>query len=315
MKWFAEAPSNIALIKYMGKADESSNLPANTSFSYTLDDLKSFVEIESIAGDEDFWEPLAMPGAHPFQLSTAGQQRFLRHLQTLKQHFAYQGAFTVRSCNNFPASAGLASSASSFAALTKAAMRALADLTQQDELDVDTCAKLSQRGSGSSCRSFYRPFAWWDQQGCRDITDLPYSTLLHHVVVVDRQEKAVASSEAHRRVQSSPDYAARLVNANQRCDALLAALKQQNWTRCYQLVSDDFLEMHALFENCQQPFSYQTDASKRIVADIDRYWQTEQDGPLVTMDAGPNVHLLFRADQAELALAMKQKYLNDYDVI
>ena len=127
MQWFSQAPANIALIKYMGKLDESLNIPANPSLSYTLNQLQSNVQLETQTFDQDSWEPLSIPGAAPFDLNPAAQARFLNHLGRIKAYFDYQGGFIVRSSNNFPHSSGLASSASSFAALTKCAIQALAE--------------------------------------------------------------------------------------------------------------------------------------------------------------------------------------------
>ena len=91
MKWFAQAPANIALIKYMGKTQLEGNIPANPSLSYTLNDLLSFVEIEPHSGHADTWEPLDLPGdaTHTFKLSDAAQQRYLAHLNYLKRQFNY----------------------------------------------------------------------------------------------------------------------------------------------------------------------------------------------------------------------------------
>src|SRR4051812_36449706 len=101
------APSNIALIKYMGKTGEG-NLPANASLSYTLEHLRSFVTIEPCSG-KDAWQPLANFPA--LALSIAGQEKYLAHFQRLKERWKIPGFYTVRSANNFPADCGLASSA------------------------------------------------------------------------------------------------------------------------------------------------------------------------------------------------------------
>lgn len=314
MKWFAQMPSNIALIKYMGKTDPDSNIPSNTSLSYTLNDLLSFVEIESDSNTHDFWEPLAMPGGLPFTLTDPEQQKFLDHLRFIKQTLGYEGHFTVRSCNNFPDSCGLASSASSFAALTQSAVRAICELMERDELSPSEVANLSRQGSGSSCRSFFEPWAIWSGKEVKK-ADLPYSELIHHAVIVDHDQKAVSSSLAHQRVTSSPHFADRAKQTEHRLKALLDALNKQDWQRCYQLAWDEFTEMHQLFETAAEPFAYMTDQSKKVLDDLQHYWNSYNDGPIVTMDAGPNVHLLFRPDQADLAVEMKQKFLNNYDVI
>lgn len=155
MQWFSQAPSNIALIKYMGKKDEVHNIPDNASLSYTLNNLLSSVVLETTSGRKDFWEPLEIPGAGTFILSPSAQNRFLEHLARLKEYFLFSGAFIVRSSNNFPHSSGLASSASSFAALTKCGMLALSELTNKPLPSIEIQAQLSRLGSGSSCRSFF----------------------------------------------------------------------------------------------------------------------------------------------------------------
>ncbi len=65
---------------------------------------------------------------------------------------------TITSENHVPTSAGLASSASAFAALTAAVTRELAL-----DLPNETLSRLARRGSGSASRSFYGHFAVWHE--------------------------------------------------------------------------------------------------------------------------------------------------------
>jgi diphosphomevalonate decarboxylase len=65
--------------------------------------------------------------------------------------------------------------------------------------------------------------------------------------------------------------------------------------------------MHGLFETAVEAFTYRQEASLRVLDFLQDYWQRNGDGPLVTMDAGPNVHLLFRPEQAEMAQALKRQ--------
>ena len=314
MKWFAQAPSNIALIKYMGKNDAKRNIPYNSSLSYTLEDLQSFVEIESHNGTDDFWEPLEVPAAHPFDLHEKAQARFLAFFAQLKKHFQYEGGFTVRSYNNFPTSAGLASSASSFAALTKATARAMIDLKKIPEPSMTELAQLSQQGSGSSCRSFFAPWCIWNESGIQSV-ELPYEKLIHQAIIVDHEEKEIPSSEAHQLVRTSPLYEKRKQHTESRLKELTLALQNQDWQTARTLVWQEFMEMHEMFATCDTPFAYITERTQQVLDYFHDYWQQHNDGPLITMDAGPNVHLLYRADQNAMALEIKQKLLNDYDVI
>lgn len=311
MHWQASAPANIALIKYMGKKDSSSNLPDNSSLSYTLNNLLTTVRLELIQGTQDVWQPLDKG----FNLSSAGQQRYLAHLQRMKDYFNYQGAFLLQSGNNFPHGSGLASSASSFAALTRCAASALSDLTDTDLPSVNKQAQWSRQGSGSSCRSFYSPWVLWEEDEITPIT-LPYETLIHQVVIIDGKEKKVSSSEAHQRVKSSDFYIDRAHRAETRLQALLEVLEAKNWSSAYEICWHEFQDMHHLFSTCELPFSYMTERSIDLLNVLQQVWDHQGDGPIVTMDAGPNIHLLYRPDQLERAEQFEQDYLaGNYHVL
>lgn len=315
MQWFAQAPANIALIKYMGKRDEEKNIPANPSLSYTLNNLLTNVKLEQHPGKFDIWEPLDIPGGLPFSLSQGAQERFLRHLTRLKQHFNYEGSFIVRSSNNFPHSSGLASSASSFAALTKCAVLALCELTQTPLLSIEEQAQLSREGSGSSCRSFFAPWALWEDESVRALS-LPYADLIHQVIVISHAEKEVPSTEAHVRIKTSPHYAKRAERAQQNLKMLLSALETKNWPQAYDICWHEFQDLHALFSTASPSFSYITPDTEEALILLQELWEREKDGPLITMDAGPNIHLLYRADQSDMALQFKKDYLvGNYDVL
>ena len=313
MQWFAQAPANIALIKYMGKKDPEKNIPSNPSLSYSLDNLLTSVTLEEHDGTTDCWEPLTTPGAQPFSLTPTAQTRFLNHLARLKAYFNYtgshySGSFIVRSNNNFPHSSGLASSASSFAALTKCASLALSELTHSALPSIETQAALSRQGSGSSCRSFFSPWALWDEDSVTAI-QLPYMQLAHEVILINQDEKKVSSSEAHRRIITSPHYAARTHRARENLTLLLSALNTQNWSDAYQICWREFQDMHQLFSTCDNPFSYMTEQSNNALKLIQDLWNRNGDGPIVTMDAGPNIHLLYRPDQAQMAIQFKKDHL------
>jgi diphosphomevalonate decarboxylase len=304
----ATAPSNIALIKYMGKTDTAANRPTNTSLSYTLNHLNSIVELETLAASEpDRWEPLREHDGQtltPLELSEKGASRFLAHLARIKTRLGYEGSFVVRSANDFPSDCGLASSASSFAALTRAALAAIPQLTGQRELPVREAADLSRQGSGSSCRSFFSPWSIWGAEGASAVDDLGFGDLLHQVIVVDDEKKAVSSSEAHIRVASSALFRGRPERAEERVNALIKSLRAEDWGRAFEITWAEFWDMHALFETSEPSFGYMTAGSLDVLRFVrSESWEKRGDGPLVTMDAGPNVHLLHRNDPYGRAFA------------
>jgi diphosphomevalonate decarboxylase len=310
--WKSEAPANIALIKYMGKVEGTSNRPTNSSFSYTLDHLKSYVELSLTDGD-DSWS--SMTGNRFLHLSEKGQARFLRHLKFLKDAFQYEGSFHVTSGNGFPSDCGLASSASSFAALTKVACEALPELTGKKVSTLSEIADFSRQGSGSSCRSFFTPWCVWSAEGVRPV-ELPYQNLVHQVVVVDDHVKAVSSSEAHKRVTSSLLFKGRVERAELRLRDLIHALKNEKWSDAYEITWAEFWDMHVLFETARPSFGYMNADSLAVLRHVQReMWQKNGDGPLVTMDAGPNVHLLYRPEQLELAKEFQQALRQKYTII
>jgi diphosphomevalonate decarboxylase len=306
MRIEASAPSNIALIKYMGKTSQTSNLPSNASFSYTLEHLRSFVVIEP-GGDKDEWKPLE--GFQQIHLSETGLAKFLRHFDRLKTQWRIQGHYVIRSANNFPSDCGMASSASSFAALTLATARLAEKLKPELKLTVAELSKRSRSGSGSSCRSFFSPWALWRGEGGEPV-DLNLR-LEHAVIIVEDAVKSVSSSEAHKRVATSALFKRRTERAEHRLARLMDDLKHNRWREAYEVCWAEFWDMHALFETSEPSFGYMRPGTLEALNRLRGIWQTENDGPLVTLDAGANVHVLIRPDQ----LAKATEWLKGFRTI
>lgn len=309
MIFSAQGASNIALIKYMGKIEGSGNRPTNPSLSYTLPHLLTEVAIEKISGEVDEWVPLLKERFVAPELSAKGREKFLKHFHFLKKTWGVDGCYRLSSANNFPPDCGLASSASSFAALTMAAAKAFGRMDSAEEL-----SKLARLGSGSSCRSFFSPWAIWEDEGAKPV-DLGFGDLLHAAVVVSAVVKEISSSQAHVRVTTSPKFEGRPERATLRLRNLMSAFKEKNWEESYKICWDEFIDMHELFESSEPRFSYRTNASVAVVNACKHIWSFKGDGPLVTMDAGPNVHLLFRTDQRELADKMVDHFKKSHMVI
>jgi diphosphomevalonate decarboxylase len=221
--------------------------------------------------------------------------------------------FSVRSANEFPGDCGLASSASSFAALTLA-FHNFARSEWGLNKSISELAQLSRQGSGSSCRSFFSPWGLWKNNEVGAL-DLPINDLLHFVVIVDQEKKSVSSSEAHKRVVSSDLFVGRPERANKRLDQLIGALKDQKWQSAYEITWVEFMDMHALFETSLPPFRYRNSGSFAALDLFEKQWNEIKDGPLVTMDAGPNVHALYRLDQMDLAIHQLSLIEKNFQVV
>src|SRR5439155_26260543 len=149
--------ANIALIKYMGKRDPARNEACNPSLSYTLPHLRTIVVVAPAAESRDRWQPLQRNETEPEPLTEQARERFLRYARKLCDLWGHPDPIIVQSASNFPADAGIASSASSFSALTMA----VASLLRRPE-STEELARLSRAASGSSCRSFFGPWCVWD---------------------------------------------------------------------------------------------------------------------------------------------------------
>jgi diphosphomevalonate decarboxylase len=308
----AEMPSNIALIKYMGKVKGGErNKPTNSSLSLTLSHLRTRVEISPRTDSYDVWEPL--PNEKSWiatKLSDRGRKRYLAHFEFLKQKLGLVGSYNVRSANNFPSDCGIASSASSFAALTQATYELAQSQDKNLDLSLLQLAELSRVGSGSSIRSFLSPLVLWNAQGI-SVLNVQMPELRHQVVVVDHEKKAIGSSDAHERVTTSLLFQGRPERAEKRLADLVISFEKQDWHESFQLIWAEFWDMHALFATSNPAFHYITPQSLQVLNLVYDHWATQNDGPWVTMDAGANIHLIYRADQnevqAKLAVAIRSQ--------
>ncbi|NUM89334.1 MAG: diphosphomevalonate decarboxylase, partial [Bdellovibrionales bacterium] len=290
--WKNSAPSNIALVKYMGK--EAGNVATNPSVSMTLEDFRTFVEIEPLPGEtHDRWEPLP---DHP-PLKAGSTDRFLRFFGKLKADAGVDGSFLLRSGNNFPSDAGLASSASSFAALTRTAWDAFSDLTGKPVPPSGILARESRAGSGSSCRSFFSPWCSWNGDEIQAVPSrLP--RLVDLVVVAAGDFKKVSSSEAHLRVQTSPLFRSRAERAGTRWRDALDAIAAGDFRRTAEISWAELWDMHSLFHTSEPPFFYFAPLTVAVLRLVEELWEKNGTAPIATIDAGPNVHLLIPEEEA-----------------
>ncbi len=280
-EFIASAPANIALVKYMGKTE--GNLPTNSSLSYSLEHLRTQVRLVPSEQHSDVLHT-------SLKLSEKGRSKFLNHLKFLKNEMNQDEAFfDIYSENNFPSDAGFASSASSFAALTLA-FREYIQYIGKNSFSLQEWSALSQKGSGSSCRSFYPRWSLWHSKGAIEVADLPQ--VFQIGFVIEEAKKEVSSSDAHKRVQSSLLFQGRKERAEQRLEALLEALKLAQWNQVFELCWAEFWDMHALFETSHPSFHYMTARTLKLLRELQDLRRIPGSSFFVTMDAGANVHVL-----------------------
>jgi len=326
----AQAPSNIALIKYMGKKDSQRNVPENASVSLTLRSLCSLAELnqDSSQGNGVKWVPEAPAlGPNDFfrsrelivpKMGDAGIARVLRHVERVRKALpeilgrwgmspaSETGQWILKCANTFPASSGIASSASSFAAISlavaSAGVKDLATFEKAWENEVElrrALAGISRMGSGSSCRSFEGPWVYWEAESAFEVSQVQLPEVAHFVVLVKSQPKKVSSSEAHLQVRSSPLWEGRVQRAEARMKSVLEGLQSNDWVLLSRTVWSEFWEMHSLFHTCSEPFSYWESGTIDALAWF-APWIKSENPPIVTMDAGPNIHIIVEKSQRDL---------------
>jgi len=296
----ARANANVALAKYWGKRDEALNLPFTGSISVTLDGLETHVSLALVPRSSS--DRVRMNGAPALAAEAQRVSRFL-DLVRAQAHAATRVEVDLES--NFPVAAGLASSASTFAALALASNRAFGLDLSPEQLSV-----LARRGSGSAARSIHGGFVEWLAGEAADGLDSRAVQVApaHHwsigivVAVTDEGRKKVGSREGMAiAARESPFFRAWL--ETHAADA--AAIRSGIWARDLLLVGEaaehNCLKMHAASLAARPSLLYWTPAT---VAVIHRVRELRADGleAYFTIDAGPQVKVLCRAeDRAQVA--------------
>lgn len=284
----ARAHANIALVKYWGKENEEQVIPYNSSLSLTLDKLYTDTIIES--SDKDAF---VLNGAVQGSSET---EKIIRFVDRFRQASHRKSPVRITSVNNFPTAAGLASSASGFAALATAANRYFNRNMSKNELSV-----ITRFGSGSATRSLFGGFVVWQKD------ENPYAyefdsadwDIAMIVVVINKEKKEISSKEAMRKtVLTSPYYPAWVVSAQSDIENMKKAIKKHDFKVVGEITQSNALRMHASMMSAIPPIIYWQPETLNILRIVDELNKKGLDC-YATMDAGPNVKILTRQSKVE----------------
>ena len=284
------APVNIALCKYWGKRDSELNLPLTDSLSLSLPPLGTETRLR------------LRPGADQCRLNgqlLTPDQGFARRLTAYLDLFrpAPDLGFEVATVNHVPTGAGLASSASGFAALVLALDQLFGWGLGRRELSL-----LARMGSGSACRSLYHGAVHWQRGNAADGHDsyavpiaCDWPDLCLGLLVLSQAAKPASSRDAMgQTVASSQLYAAWPGQVGRDLASLKTALATRDFELLGRTSEHNALSMHATMLSAWPPVCYWLPES---LTAIRRVWDLRNRGLAVylTMDAGPNLKLLFPA--------------------
>ncbi|MBT9672864.1 diphosphomevalonate decarboxylase [Secundilactobacillus kimchicus] len=309
----ATAHTNIALVKYWGKADQSLIIPQTDSLSLTL---KAFYTTTSVVFDPRLSsDTITFDGV---LASHDDQEKMSRFLDLVRAQADVSLRAAVTTVNHVPVAAGLASSASGYAALAAAASRAAGlNLSRHD------LSRLARRGSGSASRSVFGGFAAW-HRGTDDATSYAYPIdeqpdwdLGVMAVVLDQTTKKISSRTGMQRsVATSPFYPAWIKANEQDFDAIQVAIKAHDIESLGQITEHNALRMHALTLSAEPGFTYFNGAT---LAAIELVQQTRQElggRYYFTIDAGPNVKIIgLRTDLETQLLPRMQAHFGAANVL
>ncbi len=290
------ACANIAFIKYWGVKDRSLNLPYTNSLSMTLSRAHSTTSVAwlstSSRPDEILLNGRAATGAV--------RARVVTHLDRLRAYLGHSYTAKVASVNNFPASAGMASSASGFCALTLAG--ATAGGTNAGVRDLDALARLARKASGSACRSFFGGFVEWEA-GTDDMSSRPrqlhtpgHWALSDVVAIVSAADKTISSQQGHTLAAHSFLLQDRLRFVRQALPAVKEAVRDRNLQILGPLLEKDTLFMHAVMLTSRPSLLYLHPATVNLMAAVQSWREEEGLEAYFTIDAGPNLHVICEAE-------------------
>jgi diphosphomevalonate decarboxylase len=298
----AIANPNIALIKYWGNRDDRLRLPANGSISFTLDGL----ETETLVHFDDHL-PADQMTLNQRPATEVELARVSQHLDLIRDLAGMDVPALVDSRNNFPAGAGIASSASAFAALTLAGVSAAGLELTREEL-----SRLARRGSGSAARSIHPGFVEWyagddDQSSfAESIAPPSHWGLVDLITLVNKKHKQVGSTQGHHLASSSPLQACRVQDAARRLEVCRQAILSKNFSALAAIVEQDSNLMHAVMMTSTPQLFYWDPASITLMRTI-QGWRQSGLAACFTLDAGPNVHCLTtEADADEVEDRLKE---------
>jgi diphosphomevalonate decarboxylase len=290
----AQAHPNIAFIKYWGNRDNTLRLPVNGSISMNLDGLytRTSVTFGASARTDSLLinsKPVTGPGL----------TRVSYILDIVRQMAGIQHRAEVQSENNFPAGAGIASSAAAFAALALASSKAAGLNLSEPELSV-----LARRGSGSASRSIPSGFVEW-QMGKDEKDSFAFSiapvdhwNLTDCIAVVSSSHKKTGSTEGHALAGTSPLQNARVEDTPRRLEICRSAILKKDFEAFANIIEHDSDMMHAVMMTSTPPLMYWQAATVGIFHEV-RAWRASGLPVGYTVDAGANVHVLCLTEEAK----------------
>ena len=301
------SPSNIALIKYWGK--KSNQVPQNPSLSMSLRESRTVTFVTWEIVEEAFSYEFLFEGSRNVAFEPKLDLFFEQIIPLLP--YLKNMRLTIQSSNTFPHSTGIASSASAMSALALCLVDIDMQLTgmQMDMPDfLQNASYVARIGSGSAARSVYPNFAVWGETdlvpGSSNLFASPvsidsssfFSGLQDAILIVSSEKKEVSSSLGHNLMRTNPYASSRYHQANLNLSLLYSALQKEDQKEFIRIVENEALSLHGLMMGSEPGFILMKHGTIEIIKRVRKF--RDETGIFITftLDAGPNVHILYHED-------------------
>jgi diphosphomevalonate decarboxylase len=298
-----QAPSNIAIVKYWGKMGFQQPINPNISFSLS----SSYTQTTVTATErKQFNDSLEVEFYFEGECNDAFATRITKYLDTVVADLPYlkEFALKIESSNSFPHSSGIASSASSMAALALALLEIQNQIDPTLKLDYKMASHLARLGSGSGCRSVKGRWNLWGKNEniasssnlyAIEIEDIHpiFNTLNDTILIIDPNKKSTSSTRGHSLMKNHPFKEARIQQANEHTIELLECLKSGNFDTFIQITENEALTLHGLMMNSNPSYTLMLPKTLEAISKIREFRATTNFPICFTLDAGPNIHLIY----------------------
>lgn len=317
------APSNIALIKYWGK--RAHQLPENGSLSITLEKSSTTTTLsfrKKREKEKSISFEYYFHGKRQLQFEEKTDRVFNDLLSEMPFLTDYELVF--HSENNFPHSAGIASSASSMSALALCLV-SMEEIVSRKKTNKDDffrrASSIARHGSGSASRSVLGGIVTWGSIPFIDQSSDEYATpfLLHEasrlnhlmdiILIVSSREKSVSSTSGHALMTNHPFREGRKVQANSNLRKMVEAIRNDDYHSIVAIAENEALSLHALLMTSSSDGLLLKPNTLNIIEEIKHFRDQTDLDLFFTIDAGPNVHLIYYKDQREKVLPFVQNTL------
>ena len=319
-----KSPANIALVKYWGK--HGNQLPDNPSISFTLS--RSYTQMSvtyECIRDKAFSLEFYLDEIRNYDF----EKKLTFYIERLLPFLPFLDRLhlSIKSTNTFPHSAGIASSASSISALAlcfcSIEQEHFNTLSNKDDF-FQKASFLARVGSGSACRSIYGGTVLWGfvpniLQSSNEVA-IPLNDTIHHefktyydaILVVDSTPKALSSSAGHKLMRHHTYKEARRKQANDNLQKLLLTLSTGNVLRFSQIIENEALSLHGLMLSSSPGYMLLHPNTLILLQRINEFREQNSLPVAFTLDAGPNIHLLYPASCRTQITAFIESDLKQY---